>query len=641
MFIVHCICFLLLIRTILKILENQPFHLAVCSSTLMTVPSDLPLSTTEPINSASPSRFDNFLSFPGRDLAFIQDGVGHYLSFYWREAEQYGLRLEQLLCKPMNQVFEPVLFPQYLERVRQVIDSLIPVQFEYAFAFANHYFVFDLTVSPILMPHGTATTAVITGQFMYVASGEQALEVVRASVHSSTHLPGGQQTTPQKRLTQVIWDIRRSLDLETIWQKTVDGLGEALRLSRCFICPYQPADTTLKVVAEYRQSPLKSLLGTELCLDDAPYLKQALDTLRPIALDSVETDPDEPPISALAVVTTYKDQPNGLIILHQLDRSRFWNDTEIDLLMEIADQVGTGVAYSTLLEETRSLASELQQANENLVQQHRELEEARQQAEAASRLKSEFLANTSHELRTPLNGVIGFLKLILDGMADDPEEQKQFIEEAHHSAIHLLNIINDILDIAKIEAGKMQLELNPIRLDDLLNAVENFTRPQAQHKHLAFEIRIPATRDEVILYGNYQRLLQVMLNLVSNAIKFTHEGEIVISAEIVPKTVMVQDEESPGMIKISVADTGIGVSLEKQDKLFQSFSQIDGSRTRQYGGTGLGLAISQKLVEAMGGVVNFFSMGEGLGSTVTFTVPLYQDPVMITSPISDPDDLLL
>jgi signal transduction histidine kinase len=601
----------------------------------MTVPSDLPLSTTEPA-AASPSRFDSFLSFPGRDLAFIQDGVGHYLSFYWRDAEQYDLRLEQLISKPMNQVFVPVLFPQYLERVRQVIDSLIPVQFEYPFTFANCHFVFDLTVSPILMPHGTATTAVVTGQFLYSASREQALEVAREAVHPNGYLHGEHQTNPQKRLTQIVWEIRRSLDLETIWQKTVDGIGEALQLSRCFVCPYHPADMSLQVVAEYRQPPLKSLLSSALCLDEAPYLRQALETLRPIALDCVETDPDEPPISVLVVVTTYKDQPNGLIVLHQSDRSRFWNDTEIDLLMEIADQVGTGVAYSTLLEETRSLASELQQANESLVQQHRELEEARQQAEAASRLKSEFLANTSHELRTPLNGVIGFLKLILDGMADDPEEQKQFIEEAHGSAIHLLNIINDILDIAKIEAGKMQLELNPIRLDDLLNAVENFTRPQAQQKNLAFEIRVPATRDEVVLHGNYQRLLQVMLNLVSNAIKFTHEGEIVISAEIVPKTMITPDEESPGMVKISVADTGIGVSLEKQDKLFQSFSQIDGSRTRQYGGTGLGLAISQKLVEAMGGIVSFFSMGEGLGSTVTFTVPLYQDPVMIPSTILEP-----
>jgi signal transduction histidine kinase len=131
-----------------------------------------------------------------------------------------------------------------------------------------------------------------------------------------------------------------------------------------------------------------------------------------------------------------------------------------------------------------------------------------------------------------------------------------------------------------------------------------------------------------------------MLNLLSNAVKFTHEGGITITAEVVPEKILVQNQEKPGSVKISVADTGIGVSLEKQDKLFQSFSQVDGSRTRQYGGTGLGLAISQKLVEAMGGIVNFYSMGEGLGSTVTFTVPLYQDPVMISAALPDVPELI-
>jgi signal transduction histidine kinase len=217
-------------------------------------------------------------------------------------------------------------------------------------------------------------------------------------------------------------------------------------------------------------------------------------------------------------------------------------------------------------------------------------------------------------------------------MADDPEEQQEFIEEAYRSAVHLLNIINDILDIAKIEAGKMELELGPVKLDELFTAVEDFTRTQAEQKNLSFRIQMPDTSDEIIVQGNYQRLLQVMLNLVGNALKFTHEGGITISADVVRKKVMFQDQEFPGMVRIRVADTGIGVSLDKQDKLFQSFSQVDGSRTRQYGGTGLGLTISQKLVEAMGGAVNFYSMGEGLGSTVTFTVPLYQEPVMVSAP---------
>ncbi|MGD1922055.1 MAG: sensor histidine kinase, partial [Pleurocapsa sp.] len=240
-------------------------------------------------------------------------------------------------------------------------------------------------------------------------------------------------------------------------------------------------------------------------------------------------------------------------------------------------------------------------------------------------------ANTSHELRTPLNGIIGFLKLLLEGMADDAEEQHEFIAEAYKSSIHLLNLINDILDIAKIEAGKMDLELTEVELDELFQNVDNLIRTQAEHKGLNFQFKYPATMTPVTLYGNYQRLLQVMLNLVGNGIKFTQEGGIVISAEINNKKVESQGIELPGMVKISVADTGIGVSLEKQNKLFENFYQVDGSRTKSYGGTGLGLAISQKLVEAMGGTISFYSMGDGLGSTVTFTVPLTHLPVIKTA----------
>jgi len=604
----------------------------------MTLPSDRPFSMTESIAPVAPQNFSEFLSVPGADLVFTQDGAGQYLSFYWREAERYALDPTAVACRPMEETFAPMAIVPYLKWVHQVLDHLIPIRFEYPFEYGDEYLVFDLTISPILMPHGTATTAVVMGQFLGSVSRERALDMVNMLVHSSI---SPRSDRYHKRLTQVVWNIRRSLDLETIWQQTVEGLGEALGVSRCLIFPYKPLNTQLKAVAEYRQPLLESLLHLELPVAEDTYVGQALSTLKPVIVTSPSGfEPEsglEPAAAAgmpsiLAIATCYQNQPNGLIILHPIDPLRVWSDVEIDLLREIAEQVGTGIAHAMLLEESRTLAGELQRVNDSLMQQHQELEEARRQAEAASRLKSDFLANTSHELRTPLNGMIGFLKLIIDGMVDDPEEQSQFIEEAHGSAIILLQIINDILDIAKIEAGKMQLDLNPVKLDDLMTAVENFTRPQVQQKHLSFEIRTPETRDEVVLYGNYQRLLQVMFNLVGNAIKFTHQGEITITAEVIPGKIVVQNEEKPGRVKISVADTGIGVSLEKQDRLFQSFSQVDGSRTRQYGGTGLGLAISQKLVEAMGGVVNFISLGEGLGSTVTFTVPLYQTPLMVSAP---------
>ncbi len=339
----------------------------------------------------------------------------------------------------------------------------------------------------------------------------------------------------------------------------------------------------------------------------------------------------EPPGKAyttLTVATCYRNEPNSLLIL-QMPPGRPWHPLEVEMVKELIDQVGTAIAHAKLFEASRALANDLRRANDQLIEKNDELEEAKRYAEEASRLKSEFLANTSHELRTPLNGMIGFLKLVLDGMADDPEEQEEFIQEAHKSALHLLNLINDVLDIAKIEAGKMEISLSTVSLQELFSNVENFTRPQAEQRGLYFDMRLPATLDEIKLYGNYQRLLQVLLNLIGNAIKFTPEGGVTVTAEVKLQDVEFKERQWPGHIKISVADTGIGVSLEKQDRLFQTFSQVDGERTRQYGGTGLGLAISQRLIEAMGGKVQFISMGEGLGSTVTFTALLYQEPVLV------------
>lgn len=437
------------------------------------------------------------------------------------------------------------------------------------------------------------------------------------------------------RLTQITRNVRWTLDLEIIRQQTVEGLGDLFGVNRCLVCSCDAAPNmapeAATVAAEYmRSGDLPSWRGQVWPLAETPYLSTAAQSSVAVVPSRQPADP-----SIVAVATRYQNTINGFIVLH--DRpDRPWSDVELNLLTDLADQVGTAIAHATLFGESHALAIKLQQANASLMEKQlefqearRQAEEARQQAEEASRLKSEFLANTSHELRTPLNGMIGFLRLVLDGMADDPAEQEEFIEEAHKSAIHLLQLINDVLDIAKIEAGKMQIDMGPVRLKELLADVENFMRHQADQKELYFKILLPATRDDITVNGNYQRLFQVFINLVGNAIKFTHEGGVTISAEVKPQRVEYQGKTWPGLVKISVADTGIGVSLEKQDRLFQSFSQVDGDRTRQYGGTGLGLAISQRLVEAMGGVVQFISMGEGLGSTVTFTALLYQEPVVI------------
>jgi signal transduction histidine kinase len=466
----------------------------------------------------------------------------------------------------------------------------------------------------MMPPLGSAaTTVLVMGRLLQVTRNKSEVqakppELTQLELALRLLRHGGKTQPYQQLVNKITRNIRRTLDLDVIWQQTVDSLGKALRLERCIICPYHASSSRIRVIAEYHNPELSSMLGLEIDVTSEPGFAQALATLEPIVMEmsgyNLSTHK-----KILVVATCYQDQPNGVIAISLRDEFYPLTEAELDLAKEFADQLGTAIAHATL---------------------YKELEAARQKAEAASRLKSEFLANVSHEIRTPLNGMIGFLKLILEGMTDDPEEQRQFLTEAHHLSIHLLHIINDILDIAKIEVGKIELVCSPVRLNELFDDVENFIRPQAELKKLSFRMQMLPTADEIIVQGNYQRLLQVMLNLVNNAIKFTAEGGITVSADLVLQPTTFQGEKFPGMVRVRVADTGIGVSLDKQDKLFQLFSQVDGSRTRQYGGIGLGLAISQKLIEAMGGEVHFYSLGEGLGSTVTFTVPLYQQPVLLS-----------
>lgn len=559
------------------------------------------------------------------DLIFMQDAAGTYLSFSWTDADCYGLRSASVVGRPIEEVeFAPAAIAPYLQRVRMVLDSASPDEFSYLFRCGGHYLVFDLALSPILQVHAPPSAVIVTGHLLYACTDDQARLLLESPPRFST-LRSSIVGRYQKALTRVAWNIRHTLDLDAIWRQTASGLGETLNLSRCWVCTFPTENEKARIVADYRRTPAIASVGQELDLQQFPYLQQAAVSLRPVSATEFDEESGGE-VEVLAIATRHDDRPNGLIVLYQDDEAQVWNQSEIELIQEFAEQIGTGLTHASLYDASRRQA-------ERLMQQYHVLEESRRQAEEASRLKSEFLANTSHELRTPLNGMIGFLKLIVDGMADDPQEQREFIEEAYRSAVNLNDIINDILDLAKIEAGKLEIEINPVRLDDLMDDVERFIRPQAERKNLDFKICKLETRDPIILNGNYQRLRQVLLNLLNNAIKFTHEGSVTVTTDILPR----QSDKDKGYAKISVVDTGIGVSLEKQDRLFQSFSQIDGSRTRQYGGTGLGLAISQKLIEAMKGEVNFYSLGEGLGSTVTFTVPLHQHPVLIARQ-SDEED---
>ena len=255
------------------------------------------------------------------------------------------------------------------------------------------------------------------------------------------------------------------------------------------------------------------------------------------------------------------------------------------------------------------LVRHFQQQELALVHLNRNLELANLELARANRLKDEFLANTSHELRTPLNSILGFLRIVLDKLCDNPAEEQEFIQNAYDSAKNLLILINELLDTARIEAGKFELRLVEVDIAQAFENVKKLSQVQAAQKRLRLTFRSP----KVMVRADPGKLQQILLNLVANAIKFTHEGEIMLSARVL---------RAKGHVRFEVRDSGIGIPQEIQHDLFQKFVQGNGSTTRQYGGSGLGLAICKNLVEFMGGQIWLSSAGPGQGATVFFTLPL-------------------
>jgi GAF domain-containing protein len=270
------------------------------------------------------------------------------------------------------------------------------------------------------------------------------------------------------------------------------------------------------------------------------------------------------------------------------DQVRPFSDKQIELVSTFADQAAIAIENVRLFDEIQDKSRQLAEASQH---------------------KSQFLANMSHELRTPLNAILGYTELVLDQVyGDTPDKMRGVLQRIESNGRHLLGLINDVLDLSKIEAGELSLALADYSLKEVVHTVYTAVEPLASEKKLAFKIELPP--DLPSGHGDERRLTQVLLNLVGNAIKFTDSGEVLIKAAAVN-----------GAFKVAVHDTGPGISAADQGKLFQQFQQADNSITRRKGGTGLGLAISKRIVELHGGKI-WVESRVGEGSTFAFTFPV-------------------
>ena len=408
--------------------------------------------------------------------------------------------------------------------------------------------------------------------------------------------------------------IRQSLDLQTILESAVRELGAALGASRCFVRLRRGTDL-LAAATEWHAPEVPSVAAHPD--PTLPLQLAAVRERRTIETADVRGDERIPggvpdatqPLAVLVTPILLRGDAIGVVCFHQAGIARFWREDEVGLVDEVAAELAVGIANARLFRSAEDSSRELGVKIAEL--------------ERTSRMKAQFLANMSHELRTPLNAVIGFSEMLLLGAHGSlTADQSDALDTVARNGRHLLGLVNDILDLSKVEAGRMELHLTltDVRTltSDVLAGMETLVAAKAH----SVVLELPA--EPLTVRADEMRVRQMLFNLISNAVKFTpNGGQIIVRGVRKPMALSAAGgaQEERDAVWIAISDNGIGIAVQDQSRLFTEFSQVDASHSRRYEGTGLGLALCKRFVELHGGQIGVES-SLGHGSTFWVVLPV-------------------